>query len=70
MLTIPAVEFWEFKARCAELDLAIVKTRMTGEQLMARRNALVEAFAARFGFDATTPMHLDDETLTVTQDGR
>lgn len=64
---IDRAAFWEFKGRCAELDLELAKIRMAGEALTARRNALVDAFAAKHGLDAKRPLQLDDETLTVTQ---
>lgn len=67
-ITIPRGDFWEFKARCAELDLEMVKARTLWEALSARRQGLCDAFAKTHGLDPSQPLTLDDETLTVRQD--
>lgn len=64
---IDRADFWEFKGRCAEADLAIAKQRMVLEALMATKNGLVETFAQAHGFDPMQPLDLDDVTLTVKQ---
>jgi hypothetical protein len=66
-VSIDRGDFWEFKARCAELDLAIAKQRALLDALASRRNAVVDAFAARHGFDPARPLVLDDEALTAAQ---
>lgn len=69
-MTSVAIErgvFWEFKGRCAVLDLELAKVRSTMHALTAERNALVDAFAKQHGLDPAKPIALDDEALTVTQ---
>lgn len=65
--TIDRGDFWEFKARCAEIDLEIAKARATLKELTASRNALVDAFAQKHGFDPSKPIVLDDVALTAAQ---
>jgi hypothetical protein len=65
---IDRAEFWEFKARCSELDLELAKMRAIGEMLAAKKNALVEAFARRHALDPAQPITLDDVAYTATQE--
>lgn len=66
--TVTRGDFWEFKAKCAELDLEAAKVRATLKEIGLQRNALVDAFARQHGVDPSKPIILDDVALTVRQE--
>lgn len=61
-------DFWEFKARCAELDLEAARLRAKLEAVGTQKNALVEAFAQTHGLDPARPIVLEDTDCSVRQD--
>jgi hypothetical protein len=66
-MMVDPVAFWTFKARCAELDLEMLRQRTTLEALRAAKNQTIDAFARAHGLDALKPLVLEDTDCSVTQ---
>jgi hypothetical protein len=69
-LAIDRGDFWEFKARTAALDLEAAKLRSALTAVSMRKNALIDAFAARHGLDPRRPIVFEDTDCTIRQEGQ
>lgn len=66
--TMEPADFWELRCRTLEANAEIARLKQQAAAIVVHRDAIVNRFAAKYGFDGMKTFVLDDADCSLIQD--